>query len=86
MTHPMDGAVQIDRVGKATRSAHHGIAAGQSIHRAGRRLHPRWRKLKRGPLPHELFQQYKTFDNVRVNLIERNLTLSGAGFQPAGPT
>jgi len=41
------------------------------------------------PRPPELFQQYKTFDNVRVNLIERNLSVAlnevFAAFNPLDP-
>lgn len=45
-------------------------------------------RLRQAAAP-ELFQQYKTFDNVRVNLIERNLSVAlnevFAGFNPLDP-
>lgn len=74
VAHQMDGAVQIDKYVK------HGDHDERILVRLGNQstaqadVSIRW-QIKQHAAP-ELFQQYKTFDNVRINLIERNLSVA----------
>lgn len=87
MTHQMDGAVQIDKyVKEGNRDERIMVRLGNQS-TAWADVSIRW-QLKQSAAP-ELFQQYKTFDNVRVNLIERNLSVAlnevFAAFNPLDP-
>jgi regulator of protease activity HflC (stomatin/prohibitin superfamily) len=83
ITHEMDGAIQIDKY----------VGNDQILIRLGNSstakadVSIRW-QLKQGAAP-ELYQQYKTFDNVRVNLVERNLAVAlnevFASYDPLAP-
>lgn len=87
MTHPMDGAVQIDKYVKEGNTDQRITVRLGNQSTALADVSIRW-QLKQAAAP-ELFQQYKTFDNVRVNLIERNLSVAlnevFAGFNPLDP-
>lgn len=87
MTHPMDGAVQIDKYVKEGNTDQRITVRLGNQSTALADVSIRW-QLKQAAAP-ELFQQYKTFDNVRVNLIERNLSVARnevfAGFNPLDP-
>ena len=86
MTHQMDGAVQIDKYVKDGHDERIMVRLGNQS-TAWADVSIRW-QLKQPAAP-ELFQQYKTFDNVRVNLIERNLSVAlnevFAAFNPLDP-
>jgi regulator of protease activity HflC (stomatin/prohibitin superfamily) len=87
MTHPMDGAVQIDKYVKVDNRDERIVVRLGNQSTALADVSIRW-QLKQPAAP-ELFQQYKTFDNVRVNLIERNLSVAlnevFAAFNPLDP-
>jgi len=87
MTHQMDGAVQIDKYVKAGSHDERIMVRLGNQSTALADVSIRW-QLKQHAAP-ELFQQYKTFDNVRVNLIERNLSVAlnevFAAFNPLDP-
>jgi len=87
MTHPMDGAVQIDKYVKDGNNDQRIVVRLGNQSTALADVSIRW-QLKQPAAP-ELFQQYKTFDNVRVNLIERNLSVAlnevFAAFNPLDP-
>ncbi|MDC8981746.1 SPFH domain-containing protein [Mycobacterium marinum] len=87
MTHQMDGAVQIDKYVKEGSSDQRITVRLGNQSTALADVSIRW-QLKQSAAP-ELFQQYKTFDNVRVNLIERNLSVAlnevFAAFNPLDP-
>jgi regulator of protease activity HflC (stomatin/prohibitin superfamily) len=87
MTHPMDGAVQIDKYVKEGNNDQRIVVRLGNQSTALADVSIRW-QLKQPAAP-ELFQQYKTFDNVRVNLIERNLSVAlnevFASFNPLDP-
>lgn len=83
VAHEMDGAIQIDQY-----KGEHQILirlGNSSTARADASI--RW-QLHQDATP-ELFMQYKTFDNVRVNLVERNLAVAlnevFASFDPLAP-
>ena len=83
VAHEMDGAIQIDQY-----KGEHQILirlGNSSTARADASI--RW-QLHQEATP-ELFMQYKTFDNVRVNLVERNLAVAlnevFASFDPLAP-
>ncbi|GAB3013115.1 SPFH domain-containing protein [Mycobacterium bourgelatii] len=87
MTHQMDGAVQIDKYVKVGSHDERIMVRLGNQSTAWADVSIRW-QLKQAAAP-ELFQQYKTFDNVRVNLIERNLSVAlnevFAAFNPLDP-
>lgn len=87
MTHQMDGAVQIDKYVKDGNHDERIMVRLGNQSTAWADVSIRW-QLKQHAAP-ELFQQYKTFDNVRVNLIERNLSVAlnevFAAFNPLDP-
>ncbi|ORX14311.1 hypothetical protein AWC27_20525 [Mycobacterium szulgai] len=87
MTHQMDGAVQIDKYVKVGSHDERIMVRLGNQSTALADVSIRW-QLKQHAAP-ELFQQYKTFDNVRVNLIERNLSVAlnevFAAFNPLDP-
>lgn len=87
MTHQMDGAVQIDKYVKQGNSDERIMVRLGNQSTAWADVSIRW-QLQQHAAP-ELFQQYKTFDNVRVNLIERNLSVAlnevFAAFNPLDP-
>lgn len=87
MTHQMDGAVQIDKYVKQGNHDERIMVRLGNQSSAQADVSIRW-QLKQHAAP-ELFQQYKTFDNVRVNLIERNLSVAlnevFAAFNPLDP-
>lgn len=74
MTHQMDGAIQIDKYVKVGNHDERIMVRLGNQSTALADVSIRW-QLKQHAAP-ELFQQYKTFDNVRVNLIERNLSVA----------
>ena len=88
VTHEMDGAIQIDVY------KDHGNGDDQRIKvrlgnssTADADVSIRW-QIRQEAAP-ELFQNYKTFDNVRINLVERNLSVAlnevFAGYDPLAP-
>ena len=83
VAHEMDGAIQIDQYRGDQRIP---IRLGNSS-TALADASIRW-QIKQDATP-ELFMQYKTFDNVRVNLVERNLAVAlnevFATFDPLAP-
>lgn len=83
VTHEMDGAIQIDQYKGDQQIL---IRLGNSS-TAKADVSIRW-QLKQGAAS-ELYQQYKTFDNVRINLVERNLAVAlnevFASFDPLAP-
>jgi regulator of protease activity HflC (stomatin/prohibitin superfamily) len=88
ITHEMDGSVQIDQYKDQGNNNDQRIQVrlGNSS-TAHADVSIRWQmKQEYGP---ELFQQYKTFNNVRTNLVERNLAVAlnevFAGFDPLAP-
>ena len=87
MTHQMDGAIQIDKYVKNANHDERIMVRLGNQSTAWADVSIRW-QLKQHAAP-ELFQQYKTFDNVRVNLIERNLSVAlnevFAAFNPLDP-
>lgn len=87
MTHQMDGAIQIDKYVKESNHDERIMVRLGNQSTAWADVSIRW-QLKQAAAP-ELFQQYKTFDNVRVNLIERNLSVAlnevFAAFNPLDP-
>lgn len=87
MTHQMDGAVQIDKYVKVGSHDERIMVRLGNQSTAWADVSIRW-QLRQSAAP-ELFQQYKTFDNVRVNLIERNLSVAlnevFAAFNPLDP-
>ncbi|BBX97739.1 Rv3090 family protease [Mycobacterium lacus] len=87
MTHQMDGAIQIDKYVKVGNHDERIMVRLGNQSTALADVSIRW-QLKQHAAP-ELFQQYKTFDNVRVNLIERNLSVAlnevFAAFNPLDP-
>ncbi|OBI94793.1 SPFH domain-containing protein [Mycobacterium asiaticum] len=87
MAHQMDGAVQIDKYVKNGSHDERIMVRLGNQSTAWADVSIRW-QLKQHAAP-ELFQSYKTFDNVRVNLIERNLSVAlnevFAAFNPLDP-
>ncbi|MFV0494046.1 SPFH domain-containing protein [Mycobacterium sp.] len=87
MTHQMDGAIQIDKYVKTGDHDERIMVRLGNQSTALADVSIRW-QLQQHAAP-ELFQQYKTFDNVRVNLIERNLSVAlnqvFAAFNPLDP-
>jgi regulator of protease activity HflC (stomatin/prohibitin superfamily) len=87
MTHQMDVAIQIDKYVKESNHDERIMVRLGNQSTAWADVSIRW-QLKQPAAP-ELFQQYKTFDNVRVNLIERNLSVAlnevFAAFNPLDP-
>lgn len=93
ITHEMDGAIQIDKYSQSPGSKD----GDDNDHRIKVRLgnsstaradvSVRWQM--RQNAAGELFAQYKTFDNVRTNLVERNLAVAlndvFATFDPLAP-
>lgn len=87
VTHEMDGAVQIDKYIKdGNNDARIQVRLGNSS-TANADVSIRW-QMRQEAAP-ELYQQYKSFDNVRVNLVERNLAVAlnevFATFDPLAP-
>jgi regulator of protease activity HflC (stomatin/prohibitin superfamily) len=90
ITHEMDGAIQIDKYTKEGDGApndHRILVRLGNSSTAQADASIRW-QMKQSAAP-ELYQQYKTFDNVRVNLVERNLAVAlnrvFASFDPLAP-
>lgn len=93
VTHDMDGAIQIDKYSQDPGSKDGDDHDHRMLIRLGNSstaradVSIRW-QMKQAAAS-ELFQQYKTFDNVRTNLVERNLAVAlndvFATFDPLAP-
>lgn len=87
ITHEMDGAIQIDKYVKDGNNDNRILVRLGNSSTAQADVSIRW-QMKQSAAP-ELYQQYKTFDNVRVNLVERNLAVGlnevFASFDPLAP-
>jgi regulator of protease activity HflC (stomatin/prohibitin superfamily) len=87
ITHEMDGAIQIDKYVNENNNDQRIVVrlGNSSTARADASI--RWQIKQEAAT--ELFQQYKTFDNVRTNLVERNLAVAlnevFAGYDPLDP-
>lgn len=74
ITHEMDGAIQIDKYVKDGNNDSRILVRLGNSSTAQADASIRW-QMRQSAAP-ELYQQYKTFDNVRVNLVERNLAVA----------
>lgn len=87
VTHEMDGAIQIDKYVKDGGNDQRITVRLGNSSTAQADVSIRW-QMKQEAAP-ELYQQYKTFDNVRINLVERNLGVAlnevFASFDPLAP-
>lgn len=87
ITHEMDGAIQIDKYVNENNNDQRIVVrlGNSSTARADASI--RWQIKQEAAT--ELFQQYKTFDNVRTNLVERNLAVAlnevFASYDPLDP-